>query len=124
MMVKITGDVSVTWESLILAVLRHSADAPVQSLAIYDAERLGQASSGILYRLQVVPAPTMYGVWCFKSDEEYEGGWESCSNHKGSVLAFPLKEDAEKVAAELFGFETYAAVKASGWCEVRLLISK
>jgi hypothetical protein len=56
-------EVQATWQALLEAVLRHSAEAPAEELAEGDADTLRQAQNHILIRLheaknQMRPAST------------------------------------------------------------------
>lgn len=61
-----------------------------------------------------------YGIWRF-SDGKNGAGWFRDADHYDAILAFKSQRAAKAVAAREWGFKTYTATKASGWCEIRPL---
>lgn len=49
---RLTGEVRVSWQTLLDAVCRHAAEAPAGTLAGYDAEKLIGAANNVLCRVQ------------------------------------------------------------------------
>lgn len=67
----------------------------------------------------------LYGIWC-KDANDNKGDWlrepSSIMNDGGAaILAFGSKREAERRAAEHYGYKSYSKLRRDDWCEVREL---
>ena len=67
---------------------------------------------------------TWYGVWRKEINEAQGGDWLREVADSDGVIAFQSRAAAERRAASLYGFPTYAQAKKADWCEVRPLGGK
>lgn len=68
----------------------------------------------------------LYGIWC-KDEKKNRGDWlrEFPSNVQDggiAILAFTSKRQAQRRAADNYGFDTYSEAKKNDWVEVKPLL--
>lgn len=59
-----------------------------------------------------------WGIWC--KDSGKSGAWFTSPDGR-AVCAYSTKKQACKIAAELYGFDSYTEAKKKGWVQVLLL---